>query len=151
VPPRSVANQVDEEEALASAVGRMITVTPEREEQMEAALWDLALGHAVLLPYGAKPPQGVTIETITVLDENGEPGHIRIYLRPPDTAMLKLLIEQNVGRPGSRYAREREQTILVQHAVPGWDEEEEMMKAVAFSHPTADTVDFSEVSPWPKR
>jgi hypothetical protein len=151
MPPRSVKTVIDEEQALASAVGRMITVTPEREEQMEAALWDLALGHAVLLPYAAKPPSGVEIETISVYDRDGEAKEIRVYLRPPDSAMLKLLIEQNVGRPGSRLAKEHEQVICVMHAVPAWNEEEEDVQYVGEVTAAPALISDEEVNPWPSR
>lgn len=152
MPPRSIKDTIDEEQALATAVGRMISVTKGREEQMETALWDLALGHAVLLPYGAKPPQGVTIENVTVM-VNDEPESIRVYLRPPDPAILKLLIEQNVGRPGSRYAKEREQAILVMHAVPGWDEEddEEIREVARVQVDPREWETIPEVNPWPVR
>ena len=149
MPPRSVKDVIDAEEAIATAVGRLITVTPEREDQMEAAVWDLALGHAVLLPYGAKPPQSVIVENVTVKDEDGEPSEIRLYLRPPDPAMLKLLIEQNVGRPGSRMAKEREQVIRVMHCVPSWDEEDEEVRHIALSMPSPGDIDDEEVNPWP--
>lgn len=110
---------------MATAVGSILTVDEGRAEQMKAALWDLALGHAVLLPYGAKPPQGVWVEKVSVFDENGDPAEIKVYITPPDATMLKHLIEQNVGRPGSRLAKEQEQVITVMHAIPTWDAEDD--------------------------
>lgn len=125
MPPRSLREGVDSDLAMASTMAQLVTsISPEEAERLRQAMWDLALGEVVLIPVGKKAPQDARVAEITTIDDEGEMT-ARVYIRPPDPVMIRQLVEQNIGRPGTRVAREQEQMIQVMHAIPGWDEADE--------------------------
>jgi hypothetical protein len=141
-------DSIDADLQMASVIGKMVTnLSPERVDRLEEALWDKALGCVVLLDYAGKPPQNTRVLEMSVYDENGDPQKVRVYVAEPDGIMLRHLVEQNIGRPGSRTNREVEQVIQVMHAIPGWGEEDEEIKKI---HEVKMIVeeDLEEVDPW---
>lgn len=125
MPPRSTREGVDHDLAMATTMAQLVTsISPDEGLRLRQAMWDLALGEVVLLPVGKKPPPDSRIEELIVEGEDRLES-FRVYIRPPDPVMIRQLVEQNIGRPGTRVAREQEQMIQVMHAIPGWDEADE--------------------------
>lgn len=85
-------------------------------ERMRQAIFDAACGHALFVADGRRPPAG-TMEA--AIYDHGRSGYL-VYVTAPDVAMLRWIVEQNIGKAGTKLAEGFDSTIEVYTAIPGF-------------------------------
>jgi hypothetical protein len=93
---------------------------PAELERMRQTVLDAACGLTLAAPGKRRGVKGEGDEYLG--EHETEWGTFHLYRRAPDTAMLKLLVEQNLGRPGNRSTEKVEPVIRIFTAIEGFDE-----------------------------
>lgn len=94
-------------------------------DDMRQACRDLARGVRVAMqvPKRAGERLGELGVELTDVVVNGVAyDQFWVYLRPPDPQMIKLIVEQNIGKPGTRAGRKVDRLLEVRHCVPGFSD-----------------------------
>ena len=86
-------------------------------ERLHAAIRDLAFG-VLHLADGRKP--GREDIPLVLSDEHG--NEYRVYQTPPDVAMIRFLVEQNIGKAGTKLADSFDPEIRVYTTIKGFGE-----------------------------
>jgi hypothetical protein len=93
---------------------------PAELERMRQTVLDAACGLTLAAPGKKRGAKGEGEEYLG--EHETEWGTFHLYRRAPDTAMLKLLVEQNLGRPRNRSTEKVEPVIKIFTAIEGFEE-----------------------------
>jgi hypothetical protein len=93
---------------------------PHELDRMRQTVLDAACGLVLAAPAKKRGVPGLGDEYLG--EHETEWGTFHLYKRAPDTSMLKLLVEQNLGRPGNRSTEKVDPLIQIFTAVEGFEE-----------------------------
>lgn len=93
---------------------------PAELERMRQTVLDAACGLVLAAPGKKRGVAGLGDEYLG--EHATEWGTFHLYRRAPDTGMLKVLLEQNLGKPGSRSTEKVDPVIRIYTALEGFEE-----------------------------
>jgi len=119
VPPPPPAIETPEQPLMDMA--RLVSDwRPAEVERMRQTVLDGACGLMLALPTKKRGTRAEGEEYVG--EHETEWGTFHLYRRAPDPTLLKLLVEQNLGRPGNRSTEKVEPVIKIFTAIQGFDE-----------------------------